>query len=185
MKWLGIIVVVLVVVIAAVAIYAFTLPPEFSAQQTTVITCPAESLYVRFATPRTWARWSAWTTRRDPTLAYTYSGPDSGVGSAMQWTSKTMGNGQLAIVEAVPGRLVHYELRFMGNPAPIVGRVELEPKAGGTQVTWRDQGRLGSNPVMRLMYPLMKKMMVSSYDESFANLRNETQQGGVEVQPRP
>ncbi|HVP14883.1 MAG TPA: SRPBCC family protein [Terriglobales bacterium] len=184
MKILGIVVVVLVVIVAAVLTFALTLPAEFSAQDNALISAPPESLYARFATPRTWARWSAWTTRSDPTLAYTYSGPDSGLGATMHWTSQKLGSGQLQIVEAVPGRLVHYELHFMTSPAPIVGRVRLEPKAGGTEVTWSDQGSLGGNVVMRLMYPLMKTMMRKAYQESFANLRAETHDGTV-AQPKP
>jgi uncharacterized protein YndB with AHSA1/START domain len=184
MKVLGIVVVVLLVIVAAVLTFALTLPAEFSAQGNALISAPPESLYVRFATPRTWAHWSAWTTRNDPTLAYTYTGPDSGVGATMHWTSQRLGSGQLAIVEAVPSRLVHYELRFMTSPAPVVGRVRLEPKAGGTEVTWSDQGRLGGSPLMRLMYPLMKTMMRRAYEESFANLRLETHDGAV-VQPKP
>ena len=108
MKVLLAILVVLVIIVAVVVGIAFTMPAQFSLQDSAVIAAPPETLYVRFATPRTWARWSAWTTEKDPTLAYTYPGADSGVGAIMKWTSKAMGFGQLEIVEVQPGRMVHY-----------------------------------------------------------------------------
>ncbi len=175
MKALQTIVVVVLLVILAVVGIAITMPPEFAVEDTAMISAPADSLYARFVVPRTWARWSSWSTRKDPTLVYSYAGPDSGVGATMKWTSAKMGSGQFEIAEAQPGRLVRYELQMAGGLAVIHGRVTLEPAAGGTQVTWRDTGTLGKNPIVRLLYPLLGRQMHAAYEESFANLRRELQ----------
>ena len=105
------------------------------------------------ATPRTWATWSAWTAEADPTLLYAYAGPDSGIGAVMKFTAQRMGNGELEIVEAVPGQAVGYELRMAGTDMKVSGRVTLEPAGNGTKVTWRDSGDLGRNVLLRYLAP--------------------------------
>ncbi len=173
MKVLQTIVIVVFVVIVVLLGVALLMPAEFSVEDSAVIPAPPDSLYARFASPRTWARWSSWTDRRDPTLVYGYAGPDSGVGAVMTWTSAKMGSGRFEIAEARPVSLVRYELRMAGGAVAIHGRVALAPEAGGTRVTWRDTGSLGQNPIARLLYPLLSRQMHGAYEESFAGLRRD------------
>ena len=162
-----------VVLILTLAI-AFFLPATFSVQRSAVIAAPAEQVYAKFATPRTWARWSAWTTRADSTLVYTYAGPDSGVGAIMKFTAKKLGNGELQIVEAVPAQAVSYELRMTGSDMVVHGRVAFEAAGGGTKVTWHDTGDLGRNVLLRYLGPMLDKSLAAAYEKSFAGLRRET-----------
>ena len=175
MKVLRNLLIVVLVILAGVLGASFLLPPNFAAEGTDVVPGDAGPVYAKFATPRTWARWSAWTTRRDPTLVYTYAGPDSGVGAIMRWTSHAMGNGQLEIVGAVPGREVRYELGMTGSSMAVHGHVGFEPVPGGTRVTWRDTGTMGGNPLGRYLHPLLGRGLRAAYRESFANLRREAQ----------
>jgi uncharacterized protein YndB with AHSA1/START domain len=153
---------------------AFFLPSEFAVERSTVITAPADSIYALVVTPRSWAAWSAWTAREDSTLVYTYAGPDSGVGAVMRFTAKRMGNGELEIVEAVPGRVVGYELRLVGTDMEVRGRVTLEPSGEGTKVTWRDSGDLGGNVLLRYLAPVLERNLATAYEKNFAGLRRET-----------
>jgi len=162
---------VLLILLLAVA---FFLPATFSVQRSGVIAAPAEQVYAKFAAPRTWARWSAWTTQADPTLVYTYAGPDSGVGAIMRFTAKKMGSGELQIVEAVPAQVVGYELRMTGSDMVVHGRVAFGPAGGGTQVTWHDTGNLGRNVLLRYLGPMLDKSLAAAYEKSFAGLRRET-----------
>jgi uncharacterized protein YndB with AHSA1/START domain len=152
---------------------AFFLPSSFSAQRSALITAPAAQVYAKFASPRTWARWSAWSTAADPSLVYTYAGPDSGVGAIMQWTSKKMGSGQLRIVEAEPGQRVSYELGMTGSDMAVHGQVTFEPAGEGTKVTWHDTGSLGKNVLARYLGPVLDKSLAAAYEKSFANLQRE------------
>jgi len=156
---------------------AFFLPSTFSVEGSAVIAAPADQVYAKYATPRTWARWSAWTTEGDPTLVYAYSGPDSGVGAVMSWTAKKMGNGQLEIVEAVPGQTLRYELAMAGSDMKVHGRVVFEPVAEGTKVTWTDSGTLGKNVLLRYLGPVLDRAMKAAYQKSFANLQREAKGG--------
>lgn len=169
----NLIIAVAVVLILLLAV-AFFLPATFSVQHSAVIAAPAEQVYAKFATPRTWARWSAWTTEADPTLVYTYTGPDSGVGAIMKFTAKKMGNGELQIVEAVPAQVVGYELRMTGTDMLVHGHVAFEPAEGGTKVTWHDTGSLGRNVLLRYLGPVLDKSLAAAYEKSFAGLRRET-----------
>ncbi len=164
-------VLVLLVLIGACSLF---LPNAFSVQRSAVIAADAGSLYARFATPRSWARWSAWTTAADPTLVYRYEGPDSGVGAVMAWSAKKMGNGRLTIVRAEPPREVGYDLQIEGSDMRVHGRITLEPAEGGTRVTWNDAGDFGRNPLMRWFRFMMDGALGSAYEKSFANLRAET-----------
>jgi uncharacterized protein YndB with AHSA1/START domain len=168
----------LVIAVAVVLILllagAFLLPATFSVQRSAVIAAPAEQVYAKFVTPRTWATWSAWTTGADPTLVYTYAGPDSGVGAIMRFTAKKMGSGELEIVEAVPAQAVGYELRMTGTDMKVHGRVAFEPAGGGTKVTWHDSGELGRNVLLRYLGPVLDRNLAAAYEKSFAGLRRET-----------
>ena len=174
MRLLKNLVLVIAVVLILMLAIAFFLPATFSVQRSAVIAAPAEQVYAKFATPRTWARWSAWTTRADSTLVYTYAGPDSGVGAIMKFTAKKLGNGELQVVEAVPAQVVSYELRMTGSDMVVHGRVAFEAAGGGTKVTWHDTGNLGRNVLLRYLGPMLDKSLAAAYERSFAGLRRET-----------
>jgi hypothetical protein len=173
MRLLKILFILLVVIVVLLVGIAFLLPSTFSLVGETVIAAPPDSLYARFATPRTWADWSAWTTEEDPTLVYTYSGPELGVGAAMEWTGTQMGKGRLEVIEAFPGREVRYELHMQGSGLTVHGHVLLEPADGGTRIVWRDRGDFGANPFNRYFGPFMDRMMGAAYEKSFSRLRGE------------
>jgi hypothetical protein len=173
MKVLVIVLGVVVVLFVGALVIGTTMSPEFAVRGSTVIAAPVDSLYARFATPRTWARWSAWTVNADTSLRYTYEGPDSGPGATMRFTSRRMGSGALRIAVAEPDSLVRYELKFAGSEMVVHGRVRLEPVGNSTRVTWQDSGTLGGNVLVRLLKPLLDRSMAAAYETSFAGLRRE------------
>jgi uncharacterized protein YndB with AHSA1/START domain len=174
MKILRNLILVVATILILLLVVAFFLPATFSIERSAVIAAPAEQLYARFATPRTWAAWSAWNTEADPTLVYTYAGPDSGVGAIMKFTAKQMGNGELEIVEAVPAQVVGYALRMTGTDMKVKGHVTFEPVEGGTKITWHDSGNLGKNVLLRYLGPVLDRNLAAAYEKSFAGLRRET-----------
>lgn len=155
----------------------FVMPSHYSVQRTAVLPAPPESVYTRVATLRTWDRWSAWNARRDPSLVYSYEGPETGAGSVMRWTSRKMGDGHLDLVNVDPKRSVQYDLRMAGSDFTAHGTIQLEPTSGGTRVTWRDDGNLGSNPVYHLMGPFMDKLLGADFERSLDGLRRELSHG--------
>jgi hypothetical protein len=65
-----------------------------------------------FDTLNSFARFDEWNplVRRDPTVKLSMSGPQSGKGAAMSYTSKEMGAGRYEIVESDPGKKVTYAI---------------------------------------------------------------------------
>ncbi len=173
MKVFRLVAYVVAVILLLCLVIAFFLPSTFSVQGSGVIAASADQVYAKFATPRTWARWSAWTTEADPTLAYTYSGPDSGVGAVMAWTAKKMGNGRMQIVEAVPGQRVRYDLSMTGSDMTVHGDVRFETVPEGTKVTWSDSGTLGKNVLLRYLAPVLDTALKAAYQKSFEKLQRE------------
>jgi uncharacterized protein YndB with AHSA1/START domain len=172
----AIVIAVGVLIVLAIAI-SFCLPNRFSVRRTRLISADPNLIYSRFATPKSWASWSTWSTQGDSTMRYTFSGPDSGVGATMAWTSKKFGDGHLAIAAADPGREVRYELRMGGTDMRVHGQVNFEPAAGGTRVTWHDQGDFGANPLWRLFTPMMDGMLGGSFERSLDHLAASLKQG--------
>jgi uncharacterized protein YndB with AHSA1/START domain len=80
--------------------------------------------------------WSPWA-GLDPNTKYTYSGPESGVGARMQWTSANpdVGNGSQEVIEVEPGHRVTSKLDF-GMDNPTTSTISLVPDGTGTRVTW-------------------------------------------------
>lgn len=175
MKLVGRIVLVVFVLGLVLFVCSRLMPSHYAVQRIAVIPAPSDTLYQRFATLRTWNRWSAWNSRRDPSIVYVYEGPETGKGGAMRWTSRKMGDGRLDLVDAEPGHEVEYQLRMQGTDFVAHGHIRLEPVAGGTKVTWRDDGDLGQNGIYRLMGPFMDKMLGSAFEQSFAGLKADTQ----------
>ncbi len=174
MRILRNVVIAIAVLLVLFLVIGFFLPSTFTVERSTLIAAPVDSIYARVATPRTWATWSAWTVRQDSTLVYTCAGPDAGVGAVMKFTAKQMGNGELEIVEAVPGRVVGYELRLAATDMKVNGRVTLEPEGDGTKVTWRDAGDLGGNVLLRYLVPMLNRNLAAAYETSFQGLTRET-----------
>lgn len=177
MKVVGRIVLVLFVLVIVLFVVSRFMPSRYAVERTAVIAASPDTLYQRLATVRTWDRWSAWNSRRDPSIAYVYEGPETGAGSAMRWTSRRMGNGRLEVTAAEPAREVDYQLHMEGTDFVAHGRITLSPGQGGTRVTWRDDGDLGTNALYRLIGPLMDKMLGTAFEQSLSGLRADTKQG--------
>lgn len=97
---------------------------------------PPAAVFALLADVRTWTRWGAWVRAELESAS-----PDGGggVGAVRRLESRSFGQTVVArerIEELVPERRVVYAL-LSGLPlTDYVGRVELEPDAGGTRITW-------------------------------------------------
>lgn len=162
----------------AAMIAGLFMPSTFAVERAATIVAPPERVYERFATPRTWAEWSAWNVAADSTLRFVYEGPASGPGAVMKWSGRRMGNGTLRITDARPHATVRYEVRVAETPVVVRGHVRLAPADGGTRVTWSDSGEVGRNPVMRLMLPVIDGSLGNAFEIGFRGLARELEAPG-------
>lgn len=170
-----------VLLIAIVALLALglggglMLSPKFTVSRTLTIDAAPEKIYALIADPRGWARWSAWN-RRDPAMAIEYSGPASGAGAVWAWKSRSQGDGRMTFTSAEPSKRLGYELFFPDFGTTSTGDFRLDANGGATQVTWRMNGDMGSNPVYRWMGLFMDRMVGPDFDAGLANLKTLAEQ---------
>ncbi|HKJ01612.1 MAG TPA: SRPBCC family protein, partial [Longimicrobiales bacterium] len=121
----------------------FLLPGTWSAERTTTLHAPPETVFPLVDAPRAWRRWTAW-----PDSGLVAQGPDRGAGARLVWDDPELGDGSFEIVAVEPLRSVRYEVRVQGGGMHTDGTFLLEPEGAGTRVTWREEGDFGRNPLM-------------------------------------
>lgn len=166
-------------IIAAVAglivlfvVIGLLLPREATAERSTVIDAPPEAVFLVVNDISRFNEWSPWADV-DPTARYDFSGPASGVGARMEWTSDepSAGTGAMEITESVPHERVRKLLDF-GDMGQATTEYRLEPADGGTRITWSIHTDFGNNPVARWYGLFFDAMIGPDYEEGLENLKN-------------
>ena len=120
---------------------------------------------------REWELWSPWQ-HLDPDMTQTYSGPDAGVGSAMEWSgNKKAGQGRMEIVGSTSDH-VDIALSFLKPwKAENHVRIALQPNGTGTQVDWTMTGE--QNVTTRMFFKVfrMEKYLAKDFDRGLAQLK--------------
>ena len=141
-----------VVLIVGFVAAGFLLPGTWSAEATRGIAAPPDRVFALLASPKHWDEWTPW-----PDIQFTYEGPEQGAGAKRSWDAPQIGAGSLTVTRAEAPAEVDYEVALEGEAHPTRGSFRLQPSAEGTQVTWREEGDYGNNPVMRWAAVAMKR----------------------------
>jgi len=104
-------------------------------------------------------------------MQMSYGGPPSGAGAAWSWQSKTEGDGRMTFTAATAPTRVDYELFFPDFGTTSTGDVSLAPEGAGTRVTWRINGDMGSNPLMRWFALGADAMIGKDFADGLAGLK--------------
>ena len=177
MKWvvrgLGALVGLIVLLAAA----AYLLPREVTVTRSTVIDAPPETIWPFVSSLEQTSAWSPWMSL-DPELRVTYSGPASGVGNRMEWSSDqpSVGSGAQEIVAATENERVESALDF-GDMGTATAAIALAPAGAATQVTWDLRADMGNGPVGRWMGLMMDRWVGADYDKGLANLKSLVEGG--------
>jgi len=165
----------LVGVLAAIFLVGgMIVPNTWTVRRSTIIAAPPEAIYPHISEFKKWNDWAPWGTDKDPTLAYTYEGPESGPGAMQRWTSKKMGTGWMKIKESSPEKGLTYTLfiDMGGFQSELEGELTLTPVNGmATQVTWTDHGDAGKDLRKKWMNILMDPMLGKEFEVGLAKLR--------------
>lgn len=115
--------------------------------------------------------WSPWA-GLDPKTRYSFSGPATGAGARMEWSSDApeVGSGSQEIVAVEPGRSVTIRLDFTGQSTSTSTMV-IEPAAGGSLVRWSFDTDFTGNFLMRYLGLMFDGMIGADYEKGLAKLK--------------
>ncbi|NJD18492.1 MAG: hypothetical protein FIA95_04320 [Gemmatimonadetes bacterium] len=147
----------------------FALPRTWSAERSAVLSSPPAEVFALLERPSAWRTWTAW-----PDSGLVAGGPEAGVGARMSWSDKELGSGSFEIVEALFPTRVRYRVEVEGGSLRTEGTFTLAPSAGGTRVTWREEGDLGWSPLMGFWARFMARAQGRELEKALARLETAT-----------
>jgi uncharacterized protein YndB with AHSA1/START domain len=152
--------------------YAATRPGSFRVERSVTIQAPPKRVYPLVSDIRAQNSWSPWD-KKDPALKRSYSGAKTGVGSVYEWDgNKEVGQGRLEITQAVAPSMVVMSLDFVRPMAGhSVAAFALEPKEGGTEVTWSISGPMPFASKLISVFCDMDKMIGKDFEAGLADLK--------------
>lgn len=167
LKWLLLTVVALAILIAGGGLL---LPSHSHLERSALIERPAEDVFVALNSFARFNEWSPWF-EMDPKAAYTYGGPESGVGAKLAWVGdSSVGSGSQEIIESTPNTRIVNALDFGGSQARAT--FHLTPEGGGTRLVWSMDSEHGYNPINRLFGAfLLDDMVGKDYEKGLAKLK--------------
>ncbi len=167
-----IIVIIFALLIAGILAYAATKPDVFQVQRSAGIKAPPEKVYALINDFRLWAAWSPWE-KKDPGMKRTFSAITAGKGATYAWDgNKDVGKGRMEITEALPSSQIRLRLDFETPfAAHNIVTFTLEPRDGGTQVTWLMQGPVPYFAKIIHVFINMDRMVGTDFETGLANLK--------------
>lgn len=148
----------------------YLLPDEVNLQRQAVIKATPEKVFALVGGYKRFNEWSPWA-ELDPKMAYTFEGPEAGVGAKMSWASgdPNVGVGSQTITEYVPNSRVGVDLDF-GEMGKSQAYWDLKPEGTGTSATWGFRMKLES--MMDRWFGLLMECFIGpDYEKGLAKLK--------------
>ncbi len=157
-------------VLLILGIAGFFLPTTQHLEREITIEAPASSVFEYLNDFHKFNEWSPWA-KFDLATQYDYSGPETGVGAKVNWSSENqhVGSGSQEILESVPNKFVKTALDF-GAGSPANASFSLSEAAGQTTLVWGFDTELDTI-VSRYFGLMLDKWVGTSYEEGLANLK--------------
>lgn len=171
MKAFNRIVLAILVVIALLALVAFLLPASVHVERSVAVNAPPAKVFPYLNSLKQFNLWSPWYIK-DPDAEYRFTGPDSGVGATMTWTSDSpeVGNGSQEIVASEPPRRVRTALDF-GAQGAATAEWLVAPEGDGSVVTWTLDVKFEGSVFQRYFGLAMDGMVGRDYEAGLARLK--------------
>lgn len=178
LKIVGIVVLAIVVILLAAVLMQ---PAQGHVEKSIVINAPPASVFFHVNSYKTFKSWSPWA-KMDPEAAYTFEGPEQGVGAKMNWSGEKTGKGSQWITESEENKRVKSGLSFEGFEGTAWAEFTLTPEGEGTKVTWSYDG---DNPGLagKAMWLIMGNMLEGQYQEGLTSLKQVVENTPPEPKP--
>lgn len=101
-----------------------------------------------------------------------FEGPRAGVGAAVSWRGKKVGEGRMTLTESRPAELVQFRLEFL-KPFAVTNTAEFDFRADGdaTTITWSMTGENRFLCKAIGLFVDMDKMCGRDFEQGLENLR--------------
>jgi hypothetical protein len=161
------------------AAVALGLPSHVTVSRSVVINAPETVIFPYLNNLHQFEDWSPWKAR-DPQLAVSYGGPESGQGARVTWSSKkpSIGTGSMEISEAQPSRRIDLVVNLNGLDG--TSSYDVVPSGSGSKVIWTFGYESGTNPLKRWKALMLDGFVGAEYRTGLERLRDK-----VEADRRP
>jgi hypothetical protein len=161
------------------AAVALGLPSHVTVSRSVVINAPESAIFPYLNNLHQFEDWSPWKAR-DPQLAVSYGGPESGQGARITWSSKkpSIGTGSMEIGETQPSR--HIDLVVNLNGLDGTSSYDIVPSGAGSKVIWTFGYESGTNPLKRWKALMLDGLVGAEYRTGLELLRDK-----IETERRP
>ena len=154
------------------ALVGVFLPDRAHVERSISIQAPAAAVFKHINGMKAFHQWSPWTAL-DPDTHYEFTGPDTGIGSKMLWSSgsEQVGRGSQVITAMGNNRSVATQLEFGEQAGGNAAFQLLEKTAGTTQVTWSFDTEFGWDIFSRYVGLFLDQLLGPSYEKGLMNLK--------------
>jgi hypothetical protein len=152
-----------------VALFGLTQPRVVKLVVTHSISASSETLYPYISNLENFVKWSPWS-KKDPQMKQRFEGIAGTVGSAYYWSgNRKVGKGSMTFLSQQEPHFTQIALNFGPRGGAEVS-FELTPQGNKMKVDWTFENDLGANPLSRAFGPLMKKMIVTDFQNGLNQL---------------
>ncbi len=157
--------------VALLLVAGFLLPDSAHVERSTTTSARPDTVFAIVNGFARFNQWSPWADL-DPKTRYSYSGPPTGVGAKMAWTSDKpdVGSGSQEITAIEPGHSVTIKLVF-GDQGPSTSKITVIPEAGGSRITWSFDTSFAGNFLGRYFGLFFDRMIGPDYEKGLARLK--------------
>ncbi len=165
--------IILSVVVVGLAIGVVIQPVKAHVEQSIVIDAPVSRVYNTLNSYKNFSAWSPWA-KMDPQAKYVFEGSAAGVGAKMSWDGARTGRGSQWIEESVPDEKVKCALAFDGMDSTAYSEFTMQPKEGGTTLTWTYDG-INKGLKGKAIWMFMGTMLNDQYTQGLLDLKAYTE----------
>ncbi len=163
---------VLLTLLILLAVIGMLLPSAAQVERDITIEAAPAKLFPHLNGMRAFHAWSPWA-NIDPQTHYEFSGPETGVGSRMTWSSgdQRVGEGSQEITASVANQRVETRLEF-GDKGHGTATFVLEPDGRATRLRWQFSTEFGWDLFGRYVGLMLDSMIGTSYDKGLRDLKS-------------
>ena len=171
MRTLRYIVLAIVFLILVAVVVGFFLPSKVHLERSVEINRDKATVFNVINSLGNFNKWSPWY-ELDVNAEYSVSGPQSGVGSKLEWHgNESVGDGVNEIIESVENNRIKTKMFFGKSDAPAYSIISLEQNGDNTKVTWAFENDFGMNVFYRYFGLVIEDMIAPDYEKGLKKLK--------------